>query len=360
MNLWRLFGLMTCMVAFVAFAAVSLPAQDTEKEKADKAAKELKDKEAKDKDLKDKEAKDKEAKDKEKKPDTKPEEPKKTEAKSEVFKGFAKPFFQEITTNTKQVMKVFQQSVTQVQDQTFYLKYEPKEIKDKEAVIEQTVLGVKMKIEIGGNKIDIDTTSGNLPSNPMSDFFKALKDAKLKFTLGVDSDGSIKVTKVEGAEELIKSLGATNQAMRPLLENILNAKALEQMAEPTFAALPPENKKEWEKKSTLTLKGVGNYTTTSKYKLDGNKVTITSSLSYAIPQDSANSGLPFRIKEGSKLESKEGTGSAELKDGRIVSQKMEMKLEGELKIEIGGQDTSVALEQTQTTNTKTSETNFLK
>ena len=99
-------------------------------------------------------APDKDAKDKDAKPPVPP--PTKPEVKIDnALKPYTVPFNQKITTETKQVMKVFSQSVTQNQKQTFWFKYTPvpKESKENEVVIEQTVTRVDMDIEIGGSKI---------------------------------------------------------------------------------------------------------------------------------------------------------------------------------------------------------------
>src|SRR4051812_41299265 len=64
-----------------------------------------------------------------------------------------KTFYQEMTTETTQTMKVMGQDITQKQQQTFYFSWTPKEEKDKSWVIAQKITGVKMNIEIGNNPI---------------------------------------------------------------------------------------------------------------------------------------------------------------------------------------------------------------
>ncbi len=134
-----------------------------------------------------------------------------------------KPFYQEMTTETKQTMKVMGSDVVQNQKQTFYFSWTPeKQEADGSWVIQQEILGVKMDIDIGGSKISYDSTKTDNPANPLGEFFKALIGSK--FTLTVDKNN--KVTKVEGRKEFLDKLAAANPQMKPLLDQILSEEAL--------------------------------------------------------------------------------------------------------------------------------------
>src|SRR5262249_1542774 len=61
-----------------------------------------------------------------------------------AFEPKAKPFWQEMSTKTKQVMKVMAMEVTQNQDQTFVVLWTPQEKKDNDLVVKQKIVGVKM------------------------------------------------------------------------------------------------------------------------------------------------------------------------------------------------------------------------
>jgi len=84
----------------------------------------------------------------------------------------------------------------------------------------------------------------------------------------------------------------------------------------------------------------------------GEKIKVDATLTYTAPKDKG--GLPFQIKEAT-LKSKEGTGYAifDKAKGRFDSSTMKMKLEGVLKIEVGGMETTVELTQDQTATVKT-------
>ncbi|HZT82512.1 MAG TPA: DUF6263 family protein [Gemmataceae bacterium] len=277
-----------------------------------------------------------------------------------------KPFYQEMTTETKQTMKVMGSDVVQNQKQTFYFSWTPeKQEADGSWVIQQEILGVKMDIDIGGSKISYDSTKTDNPANPLGEFFKALIGSK--FTLTVDKNN--KVTKVEGRKEFLDKLAAANPQMKPLLDQILSEEALKEMADPTFAVVPTKEVKKgdtWEKTSKLDMGPIGKYENSYKYTFEGpdaktklDKIKVDTTLKYVPPSDSATGGsLPFKIKSADlKSTDASGTVTFDNAKGRVASSEQKLNLKGDLSIEIGGQTTKVELNQTQTTTVKTTDTN---
>src|SRR5207237_10782048 len=82
-----------------------------------------------------------------------------------------KPFYQEMTTTTKQTMKVMGMEVTQNQTQKFVFSWTPiEQDKDKNWIVDQEIVAVMMDIEIGGQKIPYDSTKDNgVSGSPLSD-----------------------------------------------------------------------------------------------------------------------------------------------------------------------------------------------
>jgi len=333
------------------------------KDAKDAGAKDAKDaKDAGAKDASAKDGKDAGAKDGKKTEDPKKgqEQPAKGTLEFKAFDPKGKPFFQEQTTTTKQKMKVMGQEVIQDQTQTFMIMWTPKEMKDKNYVVEQQIVGIDMKIDIGGNKIAYDSKVKN-PKNPMTDFFDQLMKQKLTFTISPD----LKVEKIEGRDEFIKGLSDINPQMQSLLKAILSEKALAKMAEPAWYAFPEKGvipgSGAWTKTSDLDLGPIGKYNTTFDFKLEGNeggkdKIGIKTKLTYTAPTD--KTGLPFIIHEA-KLTTDSGTGTAtfDRAKGRFDSTEINMKLAGTLKIEVGSMNTTVELEQSQTAKSVTRDDN---
>jgi hypothetical protein len=325
------------------------------------------------KDKKKPEVKKDEGKKDEGKKEGKKEEGKKEEAKGGKTKlvwKFAKdtPFYQKMTTETKQTMKVMNNDVQQTQKQVFYFKWTPIKQDGTKWTIEQSIEGVAMDIDIGGSKISYDSTKESTQNNPLADFFKALVGSK--FTITLDTK-DLKVTDVEGRDEFLKKLVAANPQMKPLLETILSKDALKEMAEPTFAVVP--NKEvakgyKWDRKTTLNMGPIGQYDNTYDYVYEGpndkklQQIKVTTKLLYKPPAESAGQGgLPFKIK-GADLKSKSASGMVlfDAAKGRVASSTMKLELEGNLSIEIGGQTTAVKLSQTQESTVETSDTNPIK
>src|SRR5262245_36296007 len=202
-----------------------------------------------------------------------------------------KEWYQTLETTTDQVMKVQGMDVNQKQKQTFYIKWSPQEPKEKGTwVVKQRIVGVKMDIDIGGNKINYDSTVQQ-PNNPMTDFFKALQKLDLTFT--IDSK-TMEIKKIEGNKEFIKELGKTNPQMEPLLNSILSEEALKKMAEPTLFAFPPDGKltkKAWDRTSNLGLGPIGDYKTVYNFTYAGkggknkdlDKIDVKANMTYSPP-----------------------------------------------------------------------------
>jgi hypothetical protein len=276
-----------------------------------------------------------------------------------------KSFYQKMTTDTKQNMKVMGSDVVQNQSQTFFFSWMVDKVEpDGSALITQKIEGVKMSIDIGGSKIEYDSTRDTNTANPLSDFFKALVGSEFKLT--VDKD--LKVTKIDGRTEFIKKLTGANPQMEPLLTQILSEQAMKEMAEPTFASIPTaEIKKgqDWTKSTKLEMGPIGSYDNTFKYTYEGkdgplDKVKVDTTLKYTPPKESGTSPLPFKIK-GADLKSTNATGVILFDNtkGRVEKSDMKLELKGKLQIEIGGTTTDVELSQTQTTNVETSDTNYV-
>jgi hypothetical protein len=278
-----------------------------------------------------------------------------------------KTFYQEMTTDTRQTMTVFGQNITQVQKVTHFLSFTPVDHdKDGNWTVKQKINGLKMEIDIGGNKIPFDSTKGGVQANPLSDFFQALVGSE--FMLTIDKD--MKISKIKGRDEFIKKLVKENEGMEPLLKTILSDEALKQMSDPAFSAIPNKAVKKgdtWEKNTTLDMGPIGSFDMNNKFTYVGSldkklhKIEVDSILNYIPPAPSAGGALPFKILKAD-LSSKESKGDIlfDSDKGRVDSSTMTLRLIGTLSIEIGGKSTETALDQTRSTTVKTTDTNPIK
>jgi hypothetical protein len=277
-------------------------------------------------------------------------------------------FYQEISTVTKQEMTFSSQKITQTQSQTFYFSWLPESFdkKDKTWKVKQKIEGVKLEIEIGGQKITYDSTKDTTTSNPLSDFFKQLVDSEFTLTIGED----MKIKKIGGKDKFIEKLTKANNQMEPLLKEILSDEAFKQMADPTFAALPDQPVAKgatWDRETTLNMGPIGKYRIKNTYTYDGpdkdknEVISVKSTLTYTKPDPGKAGQLPFKI-ENADLKSKKGTGKIvfDPKAGRVVSSTMDLDIGGNLDISIGGMTTKVELTQNQKTTVKTSDKPLLK
>jgi hypothetical protein len=273
-----------------------------------------------------------------------------------------KTFYQTMTTDTTQKMKVMGMQVDQAQNQTFVFSWTALErTTDGSWTVRQKIEAAKMHIEIGGNTIDYDSADPKKGDNPLADFFKALVGAEFKMTI----DKDMRVTKIEGRDEFVKKLTAANPQMKPLLEQILSDDALKQMSDPTFAAVPNKEVRKgetWVKESKLAMGPIGIFSTKYTYTYNGAdgdlaKVGVKTDLTYAAPEKKKGGGeLPFTIvKADLKATDANGTLLFDIRKGRMVKSDMKLKLMGKMTIAIGGMEAEVDLEQAQTTTVTTSD-----
>jgi hypothetical protein len=269
-------------------------------------------------------------------------------------------FYQELVTDTTQDMTVMGQEIRQKQTLTFYLKWTAREkTRDGNYVVSLQIIGLKMNINIGGNTMAYDSTEEKQAQNPMSDFYAALPGLTLKLTISP----RMAIISIEGHEQFIQKVGSANPSIGPLLKSILGTDAVQQMAEPTWGALPDKGVakgESWTKSSVLKLGPLGTYLTMFTYTFDGpgdkrrDKISFKSNMQYTKP-DTRN-GQPFTIKDV-KLSTNEGSGVAlfDRAKGRFAEIAMTMKLEGILTIEVGDIDTKVKLSQIQSARSTTSD-----
>ncbi len=275
-----------------------------------------------------------------------------------VFSGKDKSFYQTVETKTDQELKVGDMTFKQKQTQTFLMKWTSNGEKDGKITIVQEIVGVKMDLDIGGNKISYDTEAKDTPKNPMTQFFKTLE--KAKFTLTVDPS-TYKVEKVEGVNNLVDELVKVNQAFKPVIQQILSEDTIKTLAEPIFGMLPPKGNlpdkgKSWNGSELVMKMGqLGTYTSKSKYTYEGQekdkleKIKVEPDLTYKKPEESKEKGnLPFVIEDGT-LTTKEANGTIFFdKDaGRVANSKLHVVLKGELKVTIAATKATVNLNQTQ-------------
>jgi len=282
------------------------------------------------------------------------------------------PFYQEMTTKTIQNIKVQGLDVGQNQEQTFYFKFEPIKQEGDKWIIKQTIEGVKMKIDIAGSPVSYDSTNeaaAGGTNTALSEFFKALKGSQFTLTLAKD----MTVEKVEGRDEFVKKLVASNKQLEVLLNKILSDEAIKQMADPTFGVAPKDVKKvgeSWPRTVKLTLGPLGSYDNTytftyTKQTVDIAEIDVKVSLKYTPPgPDAAGETLPFKIKEGNITQvaddkTNKGKVMFNTKTGRIESSTIAVKMSGSLKLDIGGTTTEVSLTQDQSTEVKTSDKSFV-
>jgi RNA polymerase sigma factor (sigma-70 family) len=269
----------------------------------------------------------------------------------------AKPFYQEWTTETSHDMVVQGNKANQTQSETFYFRWTPVKEQNDNWTLKQEYLGVKLDIDIGGNKTQFDSTKEEpgTPS-PIADFYRALIGAQFRMTL----DKDYRVSKIEGREEFARKLVIATPSLGQVVQGVLREDALRHVAETTFANLPDDPVRPgdtWTRKSKRDMGPAGVFVTTSGYTYAGkegklDKITMESTLE-SRPAADGGLGLPFNVKKG-KLKG-EGTGTLwfDRAKGRVVRLELTQKVRGKLTVAVGEQESELDMAETQRTLVKT-------
>jgi Family of unknown function (DUF6263) len=281
-----------------------------------------------------------------------------------------KSFYQSVTTDVDQTVKVQGGNDLKLKhSQTFLFKWTPiKQDMDKWTV-KLLIEGVKLKVEVASNPVNYDSTSDQPNANNpgLNEFFKNLLNSEFTVTYG---KGMV-VEKVEGQETLLKNLGTANQQMEQLLKKILTTEALKEMSDPLAGLTPPAEKgkdETWDKTTALKLGPIGDYERKLTFTYKGKdteqkeleKVEVKAALTYKPPTAEAD-GLLFRIKGGdlTTQNPKAGTYLFDAKTGQLKKAELSVTMTGTLNVAIGTTETTVSLNQTQTTTILTQDKSFV-
>jgi uncharacterized protein DUF6263 len=265
-----------------------------------------------------------------------------------------KPFYVQITTKTDQTMKVMDTDVVQKQTQTSYLHVTP-EKKDEKGnwVLGVQFVGIRMSVDIAGNKIEYDSTIPS-PQSALIPTLKAIQAIKFNVIL----TPQMIISRTEGLKEFIRDHSKENPQWEPTLRSILSDNAIKKMFEHVFPPIPPESVRKgttWSRRTSF-VDNLGIFKSTTKYTYEGNKanleqIKVQPQGSYTLPKNLAGVLRTTKALPGEIL--------FDRAIGRVVSASIPVQLEGKMKIDIGGMITNAALRQFQTITIQVTERNPL-
>jgi hypothetical protein len=263
-----------------------------------------------------------------------------------------KPFYLQVDTKTDQSMKVAGTDVLQKQVQTFYLRVTPERKEQGNWVLSMKFVGIRLNLDIGGNKIEFDTTVQS-PQSTLVPTLKAMHGMEFKVILTPE----MTISRAEGLEEFIRGHSKENPQWEPTLRSILSENAIKKMFEHIFPPIPqPLRKgKTWTRDASF-IDNIGTFKSTTKYTYEGNKATlerikVEPKGSYTLPRNLAGALRTKMTLPGEIL--------FDRVRGRIVHASIPLKLEGTLNIDIGGIMNKVDLRQLQTIKVELTEKNPL-
>jgi len=269
-----------------------------------------------------------------------------------------KPFYQELTTEVDQIIKIQSIETRQKQTQIFYLVWTPLEKDGDNWRLRQTILGLKTDIDIGGNRISFDSSQERHQDRSLFEFFQALIGAEFTVTLNKE----YRVQKIDGRDDFLKKQRDTKSSMSIVMETLFSEDWMHQMAEISFSGLPKgsiQPGEDWSVKRKRGVGPIGEFSVTDRFTYTGlegefDKVTLR--------VEGNPKGVPFM---GMATENKKvilrrleysGTQLFDRGKGRGVSSDFNLALEGTVNV----YRTEMDLSHTQKTTIKTMDVKPLK
>jgi hypothetical protein len=274
-------------------------------------------------------------------------------------------FYQETTIAARQQIKIMDQETVQSQNQVMVFSWTPLRQEGTSWVLRQKIEGIRIVIDLGGARVEYDSTRPGGADNPLSAFFNNIVGTEFLVTL----DKDMRVTRIAGHKELVARLIADNPPMESLIESTLSEAALKEMTEPMFAALPPralERGESWVRSHNLDMGPAGRYRMAYEYVQDGKDGALVRfkigniDFKYEPPANN-DPKAPFTINRAN-LSGKKGSGRIlfDPEKGRIALLEMSLEIQGDMDVGIGGQNSRVELQQTQKTIVRIMDDNPLK
>ncbi len=256
-----------------------------------------------------------------------------------------------------QDIRVQGNQLKQNQSQTFWYLWRVKEQTPTGGwVITQKLEDLEINVNMGGVTYRYNSKIGNNPNDPRTDLFDGMVGAEFKFVL----DKAFQVVEVKGGTELtrklIRKVGDANPSTVPLIRSLLNEDNLKQSASSTFGFLPqtPVNVgSTWTLTNFLNMGSLGKYKSTQKFTYQGQQkdrdvIHSKISLEYSSPNNDQGQ-LGFKIQKGDLKGHGTGKILFDNNNGLLDRTQQTLYLNGQLVIEVGGQQHTVDLSQTQQT-----------
>jgi RNA polymerase sigma factor (sigma-70 family) len=296
-----------------------------------------------------------------------------------------RPIFHEVTTDTKQSMKILnREAIQHDQKQTFFFRWSPTGRNGvNDWIINQRIEGIVMDSNIAGTRLHFDSTAAVSQNNPLEDSFRALVGAETELTFAAtghvewrgwsEGSGDVEVfelipgsgVKSTPQDEYRNKLRSTHKKVKAWYQESLTSGAGQEMLAWPFA-VPPKMVKPgdtWTRTSKPSVGAVGRWEGTYRYTYCGregrlDKIRVASEVRFS-GSNRETSGLPPLPVRDTDLKTTHSAGVIlfDRYKGRLVSAELNQTTEGLVTLASEGGDTRVALTQGQRISVRTTDTN---
>jgi hypothetical protein len=240
-------------------------------------------------------------------------------------------------TTMDQSMSLMGQNIDMKMKTQAVIRFRVKEVDDKGAVVEMTILKQKMNME----------GPQGFPGLDIGD-----KLSKVTFTLKLNK--KMEVVKVEGFDNFMEALGQEDPMMVALLRSMFPESVVRQSFSQFFAFAPDEPLAigdVWNHKDKMPLGPLGNMEILSRYKLqevsDGvARLALTADLKWAGSDNKMPQLLPFKITDVDiKSDKFTGTLHFDIDKGRLQKLVSEAQIKGSLEADVMNQKLNLDINQ---------------
>jgi len=278
-----------------------------------------------------------------------------------------KTFYQEMTVDMDQTMAVMGQQIPVKVKQTTISSWTPvKQLEDKSWVVKEKILGLKIDMELFGQKQAYDSQKPNDSPKELADGLTPIIGTEFEQTIGPD----MKITKVKGYQEFVDKLGKNDPKVKQMVSGMFTEDTLKEMGDALFGMLPNKSVARgdsWSQEQKVAMPSLGTLTTKRTFTYVGKKGELdeikmdAKLVKHEPPAGAVGGALPFSLK---KLDLKKFEAKATLlfdsEKGRLASGETTIEMEGKMKIEVQKMEAEVDLKQSQKITVKTLDKNPIK
>jgi len=260
-------------------------------------------------------------------------------------------FYQTQSIEFKSVTTVQGMDINVTGKETWYFAWSfVRQNKDGTWEVRLKTLGIKLDMDVAGQKFGLDTTGKPEDDNDVGKTFRGFVGTE--FTLTVTTDGQIK--KFEGFKEAMDKLAKDSPTNVEAMRKFLTEDNIKQWTAVVLGGLPGKavaKGASWKTATMLAMNPMGKIKNTNLFSLDGDKIKLKMEPEVQLSKD-ADLGNGVKVTKADLKPEGSGTLVYDAAKGRLSSGDIDFTIAGTLGVSANGQESELKLSQTVKMRTK--------